>query len=575
MDKEYKNLVLGCQNCKKDFTIESEDFNFYEKIKVPPPTFCLGCRRQRRFTWRNERVLYKRICDLCQKSTISMHPQDSSFPIYCRECWYSDKWDPTSYGRDYDFSKPFFEQFNDLLKVIPRMAIFQRNVINSDFSNMIGECKNVYLSISVVLGCENIFYSWGIDKSFNIFDSHNVKESDSCYQNIEGEKNYNSQYLKLSRNCMDSYFLVDCVNCHNCILSSNLRNKEFYFRNKQLSKEEYFKEIEKLNLGSRKSRELVIKEFSDICKKAIYRYSNIIRSVKSTGNNLINVKNCTNCFDVHDAENVKNAYRAFLEKDSMEIDYAGKGELMYEYITGAINDYNVKFSCSAFDTVQNAEYVENCITSSNIFGCISLKKKEYAILNKVYSKKEYENLIREIKKHMMDMPYVDKKGSVYKYGEFFPSELSPFAYNETLAQDFYPLTKEEILDKGYNWKDPEPKKYVITIPAEKIPDNIQEIGDDILNDVLGCVHGGSCDHKCMTAFRLTKDEFNFYKKHNIPIPDKCSNCRYYERLLEILPPKLWHRKCMKEGCENEFETSYAPERPEIVYCERCYQQEVY
>jgi hypothetical protein len=47
------------------------------------------------------------------------------------------------------------------------------------------------------------------------------------------------------------------------------------------------------------------------------------------------------------------------------------------------------------------------------------------------------------------------------------------------------------------------------------------------------------------------------------------------RIKRVNPPKLWHRKCMKEGCQNEFETSYAPERPEIVYCEKCYQQEVY
>ena len=26
-----------CQNCKKDFIIETEDFNFYEKMKVPAP----------------------------------------------------------------------------------------------------------------------------------------------------------------------------------------------------------------------------------------------------------------------------------------------------------------------------------------------------------------------------------------------------------------------------------------------------------------------------------------------------------------------------------------------------------
>ncbi len=37
MESQTKN----CQNCKKDFIIEPEDFNFYEKIKVPAPTFVL------------------------------------------------------------------------------------------------------------------------------------------------------------------------------------------------------------------------------------------------------------------------------------------------------------------------------------------------------------------------------------------------------------------------------------------------------------------------------------------------------------------------------------------------------
>jgi len=74
----------------------------------------------------------------------------------------------------------------------------------------------------------------------------------------------------------------------------------------------------------------------------------------------------------------------------------------------------------------------------------------------------------------------------------------------------------------------------------------------------------------MTAFRLTQDEFDFYKKQNISIPNKCSNCRYSERFAKVLPPKLWHRNCMNEGCKNEFETPYSPDRPEKVYCESCY-----
>ncbi|MEK7081225.1 MAG: hypothetical protein AAB902_02465, partial [Patescibacteria group bacterium] len=252
-----------CQNCKKDFTVELEDFDFYEKIKVPPPTFCPWCRLIRRLAWRNERILYKRKCDLCNKNIIAMYHESALFPVYCRECWYGDGWDPSSYGHEYNFSIPFFEQYKDFQKTVPRLALLQRNAINSDYSSFVGESKNVYLSISIILGSENVFYSKTIDKSSDIIDCLNIKEGQSLYENIEGEKNYNCQHLLLSRNCIDSYFLVDCVNCSNCALSCNLRNKEFCIQNKQYSKEEYYKEIEKMNLKSRASREILLEEFSN------------------------------------------------------------------------------------------------------------------------------------------------------------------------------------------------------------------------------------------------------------------------------------------------------------------------
>ena len=76
---ENKSEKRICQNCKKDFIIEPEDFNFYEKIKVPPPTFCPWCRFIRRMAWRNERALYKRTCDLCQKKYNSYISKRLSF----------------------------------------------------------------------------------------------------------------------------------------------------------------------------------------------------------------------------------------------------------------------------------------------------------------------------------------------------------------------------------------------------------------------------------------------------------------------------------------------------------------
>ena len=107
--------------------------------------------------------------------------------------------------------------------------------------------------------------------------------------------------------------------------------------------------------------------------------------------------------------------------------------------------------------------------------------------------------------------------------------------------------------------------------------------EDIVGKVIECAHRGTCNEQCTEAFKIISSELQFYKKMNLPIPHLCPNCRHYQRLKKRNPLKLWHRICMcekknhthKGKCPVEFETSYAPERPEIIYCEQCYQQEVY
>jgi len=187
----------------------------------------------------------------------------------------------------------------------------------------------------------------------------------------------------------------------------------------------------------------------------------------------------------------------------------------------------------------------------------------------------YEELVPKIIKHMNDMPYIDKKGRIYKYGEFFPPELSPFCYNETIAQEYFPLTKEQAIEQGYKWKDKEERNYTIDIRTKDIPNDIKDVDETIINKVIECKHQGKCNEQCTEAFKIIPDEYQFYKRMNLPLPHLCPNCRYYQRLKQRNPLKLWHRKCMKEGCTNEFETSYSPDRPEIIYCEKCYQREVY
>ena len=138
-----------------------------------------------------------------------------------------------------------------------------------------------------------------------------------------------------------------------------------------------------------------------------------------------------------------------------------------------------------------------------------------------------------------------------------------------MAQDYFPLSKKEAIKKGYKWWDKLQKTTgKETLIKEQIPDSILNVPDSILNEVLIC-------EECDRNYKIIQNELIFYKKHFIPIPRKCFYCRNSERLKFENPFHLWHRKCMNNECKNEFETSYAPDRPEIVYCEKCYQAEVY
>ena len=110
---ENKSETKICQNCKQKFAIEPDDFAFYEKVKVPPPTFCFDCRLQRRMGWRNERTLYKRKCDALghNEEIISMYAPGTPYKVVDAKYWWNDEWDPLDYGKPYDFNKPFFQKY--------------------------------------------------------------------------------------------------------------------------------------------------------------------------------------------------------------------------------------------------------------------------------------------------------------------------------------------------------------------------------------------------------------------------------------------------------------------------------
>lgn len=574
----------NCQNCKKDFQIEVEDFHFYEKIKVPPPTFCFDCRSQRRMMFRNERTLYKRANNAPGREgeqMISIFRPELEVTAYDDRSWWSDSWDPFTYSREYDFSKPFFVQFKELYRSIPQIGLSVTNNINCTYCNVSEGDKACHMVSASEHNEDSMYINRGVENRQS-GDLYIAFQNELCYELVSCTKCYRTSFSINSQECTDSQFLSNCKNCTDCLGCINLRSASRCIFNKQYSKEEYEAKKKEYALDTRAGLEKFKKEFEAFCATQFYKYANNIKADGSTGDNLVGVTRSNNTFDFQEAEDLKNCFWGLRMKDSYDagpgVGMSG-GDLLYEVVDNMSS--STFFSSIVYGSF-DVRYSINCHGSSHLFGCYGLRSKEYCILNKQYSKEEYEALIPKIVEHMNTMPFSDTKGRVYAYGEFFPHDISPFAYNETIAQEYFPLTKEQALEKGFLWYERSERAYQVTIPIGTLPESIQSVPESILQEVIECKGKGNSVSGCTFAFRFIPQEIDLYKKLNIPLPEYCYNCRHYNRLKQRNPMKLWHRECMctKEKhdhvgkCSNEFETSYAPERAETIYCESCYQKEV-
>ncbi|MEZ6209424.1 MAG: hypothetical protein R3B64_02530 [Candidatus Paceibacterota bacterium] len=572
MDK-IENKI--CQNCKKEFTIESDDFNFYEKIKVPPPTFCPECRMIRRMVWRNEHNLFKKKDIRTGDLVFSSFHEESEVKIYSNDYWWSDKWDSCDYGFDYDFSKPFFEQLHRLFKEVPLPARVNLRDVNSPYSNNASDLKNCYLCFNCITG-EDCLYGIHFNKMRNCVNFSTCSTSEECCNVFNITDCYTTFMTDDSASCVDVFYSFDCRNCQNCIGCVGLRNKQYCIFNKQYTKEEYFLKKEELKLGSFSSGKKIKDILSNLILKHPRKYMHTMKSINVSGDYVFGSKNVINSFTSYHGYDVKYSQDIRNTKDAYDVLVANFTEgSLYENSICGLQSSQVKFSVECYPSCLNIEYCLFCTSSSNIFGCVGLRNKQYCIFNRQYTKEKYFEMVEKIKKHMYEMPYIDGKGNIYKYGEFFPPEFSPFAYNDTIAQEYFPLDRERAQEKKYQWRDLEKRIHQITLLNKDIVDDIRDVSDTILDENIECEDKEACTHNCSKVFKIIQPELSFYRKNNIPLPRKCPNCRHYERIQTRNPLKLWHRKCMHEGCNNEFETSYSPDRPEIIYCEKCYQQEVY
>ena len=556
-------MIKQCKSCRYEFEITKEDLDFYDKISpvfnwvkygIPNPAHCPDCRQIRRMAVRNERKLYKRRCNATEKNIISIYSPDKPYKVYSQEEWWSDKWNWLDYWMEFDFNKSFFEQFKELQLKVPRLAIMNKQSENSDYCNYSFQNKNCYLTFWSHREEECMYWNYST-KNKNCLDSLSIYESEMCYECIFSNNCYKWVFLDRSENCEHCFFSIDLNSCKNCIFCVWLRHKQYCILNKQYSKEEYFKKLKDYDFAN-------FNKFQDAKKyfKTDLRRKFPLRSVYQTNcenclwDNLKNSKNLKYIFNGSDSEYCK--YWCLIDwiYNSMDMSFIGydKSEACYE-IVWCLWLYNCKF-CNACWHNDNIIYCDFCFNSVDLFWCIGLKKNKYCILNKQYTKQQYDTLLPKIIEHM-------KKS--WEWWEFPPIEQSSFAYNETVAYEHYPFSKAQILDNWWDWKEeintiPKVEK---VIEANKLPKYINDIPDDILNWAIKC-------ELTWKPYRITPNELNFYRNNNIPIPHFHPEQRNKERVSLINPKKLWTRECDK--CGKKIQSTFSSNGLEIVYCESCY-----
>ncbi|MEK6615628.1 MAG: hypothetical protein AABZ32_05890 [Bacteroidota bacterium] len=327
-----------------------------------------------------------------------------------------------------------------------------------------------------------------------------------------------------------------------------MRQKEFYIFNQPYSEEDYRKKLKEYDFGSSAGLGKIKKEYSHWILQFPRKNMNLQNCENCEGNDLFYSNESFHCFGLLKADHAKYCYQGDMNMYSYDIFNSGRPNWCYEGLTPD-DSYMTHFSWFSWKC-KNVLYGINCHSSENLFGCVGLHRAKYCILNKQYSKEEYEALVPKIIEHMK------KTG---EWGEFPPAAISFFGYNETVAQEYFPLTKEQILANGWKWREPDLKEY--QPQSFVISDHIRDTKDDLSQKILACV-------ECGKNYKIIAQELKFYHQMNLPVPRKCSLCRHFDRLRLRPPYKLWDRACGK--CGVNMKTVYSPERPEKVLCEKCY-----
>ncbi len=348
--------LQNCKTCTNEYKIRDEDLVFYEQVKTAPPLYCPECRMAQRLMFRNERVLYKRNCDLCKKDMVTLYAPESPYTVYCSKCWWSDNWDPKSFAMDYDPNKKFFDQYKELQLKVPRLGIVEIQNVRSEYTNGSAENKDCYLIFAADYN-EDCLYGRLLQRDKQCVDCAFLHESELCYECIDCRSCFKCVYSEQCQSSSDLLFCYNVRNSNNCIFCTNGVNLSNAIYNVKYSKEEFERKKAEI-LKDYESIEKAKKEFEELKKNTIRKFADQTKCHNVSGDYIHNCYDGVQLFDTYDAKNCSYMKDAEKPVDSMDCNnYYYNPQFGYN-VMGALEGNMLK-NCAFVFYGNELEYCDN------------------------------------------------------------------------------------------------------------------------------------------------------------------------------------------------------------------------
>lgn len=522
---------------------------FFTRLGMPRPSQPFPALLQQLMSFRNERHLHRRKCDLSGKEILSAYPPGTPFPVYKNDLWWGDSWDPSQYGQPIDFSRPFFEQFAQLQSRVPREGTSVFNSENCDYNGHIRESKNCYMN-ALVYRCEDTHYSYWVVGNKDVLDSYMVNNSTLCYDCMDCDRLYECVGLQECVDCRNCYFSFQLQGCTNCIGCHNLANKQYYVSNQAVSPERFRQIEQQLFNGSRAGLEQGMQLFEQSYNQAEHRALHNLKCEDVVGDHLRNSRRCFMTFDGQGGEDVYFSVSIGEANDVRYCYSAGWPRCEQVYLSSVTRGSSNIACCYYTYFSSDLRYCDSSMSCKSCFGCVGMRRAENSILNRSYTRHEYQQLTEKLVAMMKETG---------EWGEFFPPTLSTFSYNDTAAQDYFPLKKDAALKAGWRWRDENSASSAGT--ASVPPATLDQLKALPANSALRCQVSGK-------PYRVIPQEIEFYSKMNLPPPWLCPDVRHDRRKSRRTPFEIHQCKCAISGAE--VPSAYAPSRPERVVSEESF-----